>query len=675
MPIQKWNSKILYLGGHYEKKRHRCRDMGRAHFLHRGLLPHLCHREGHYNDRLKCFEGFIMKRRNLLLPLLFTSILCSCSSVTIDEPYSDTHNPFSYAGNYENPELDIDGKDDEEEWKSEWASETYSISYVSKADSNSEAKNKFQADFKLYRGEKELYVFARVTDPNLLAEGNDNGNNVSLSDSVEIYLDTLNDRGESPQTDDYQINLGIHNKTRVLVGNGSGWSSWNGLVQYESLLNGTLNNESDIDTGYSIEMSIPYKQIGINRESKIGIAFGLVDKYSSKTTNSKMWYGLTYKGNFANPQKPDTYFVYDKNTISIPPVPVYDESKDTNTYITSYASMPSAKTDTATHPDIDIGVYRKGDEVTLRLDNKGKGWGDNAGFWFYFDGGKYGKTTRDENSWCIRTTVAGGIGNFFYLGGPNKDKDVAGKAKLTLMVNEQYLMLSCPLSVVSKDYSDAPIAFGIASADLSSMKVMATMKTENGKANMSNPSSFVWIDEECKLYTNEYNPSKDNTPYNEGVGLLKSGTKDNVVDVYRKGNELKIRVKAVDETLISTYALCFYFDGSSKASTSRNNDTWCLRIKLKEKTVKDYFYLGTTNKNKAIPQTGIECNISASYIALSLPLNAVSESYQNKDIGFTASLFTSDLKTLKASMTMNGISSNNSNPSTFAWIDSNNNLK
>ncbi len=616
-----------------------------------------------------------MKHKYLLLPVLLSSFLCSCSSNTLDEPFVDSHNPFSYTGNYENPELNIDGKDDEEEWKSEWASETYTISYVSKADSNREANNKYQADFKLYRGEKELYVFARVTDPNLLAEGNDNGNNVSLSDSVEIYLDTLNDRGEAPQTDDYQINLGIHNKTRVLVGNGSGWSIWNGLVQYESLLDGTLNNETDVDVGYSIEMSIPYKQIGINRDSKIGIAFGLVDKYSSKTTNSKMWYGLTYQGNFANPQKPDTYFVYDKNTISIPPVPTYDENKDTHTYNTTYASLSEAKTDTANHPALDIGVERKGDEITLRLDNKGKGWGENAGFWFYFDGGKYGKTTRDENSWCIRTTVAGGISNFFYLGGPSKDKDVASKTKLTMMVNEQYLYLSYSLSVVNQDYSTSPIAFGVASADLSTMKVMTTMKTENGKANMSNPSSFVWLDENGKIYTNEYNPNEDTTAYNKNVALLKSDTKDNIIDAYRNGNELKIRVRVGDESLTSSYALCFYFDGSSKASTARNDDTWCLRIKLKEKTIKDYFYLGTTNKNKAISQAGIECNISTTYIILSLPLNAVSSSYANKDVGFTASLFTEDLKTLKASMTINGASSNNSNPSTFAWIGSNNELK
>ena len=228
-------------------------------------------------------------KHKLLLPILLSSLLASCG-IKVDDPYMDSHDAFSYNGNFENPELNIDGKDDEEAWKSEYASPIYSITYQSKSSNNTESQ-RYRADFKLYRGEKELCVFVKVTDPNLLVVGNDNGNNVSLSDSVEIYLDTLLNGGERPQSDDYQINLGIHNKTRVLVGNGSGWSSWTGLVQYEAILNGTMNKEDDVDEGYSIEMSIPYKQIGIERDTKIGVAFGLVDKYSSKTTNSKMWYG------------------------------------------------------------------------------------------------------------------------------------------------------------------------------------------------------------------------------------------------------------------------------------------------------------------------------------------------------------------------------------------------
>ena len=98
-----------------------------------------------------------MKNKKYFL-LLLSSFLLGCSEKEIDEIPLDTHDPFSFAGNYENPELTIDGKDDEEEWKSEWASETYTISYVSKADSNQEKQVSFKADFKLYRGEKEIQI-------------------------------------------------------------------------------------------------------------------------------------------------------------------------------------------------------------------------------------------------------------------------------------------------------------------------------------------------------------------------------------------------------------------------------------------------------------------------------------------------------------------------------------
>lgn len=603
-----------------------------------------------------------------LTPLLFAPVLiCSCG-VEIDEPFKDGHDPFSYNGNFENPELNIDGKDDEEAWTSEYATEFYTISYQSKAENNTDNK-KYTADFKLYRGEKELCVFVRATDPNLLTVGNDNGSNVSLSDSVEIYLDTLLDGGEHPQGDDYQINLGIHSKTRVLVGNGSGWSSWTGLVQYESILNGSLNDESDIDEGYAIEMSIPYKQIGITRDSKIGVAFGLVDKYSSKTTNSKMWYGLTYKGNFANPQKPDTYFVYDKNTLSVPPVPTYDESKDEHDYKVGLATVEKGQTSNASHPEIDIATSRKGDEFTIRLDNKNATWGTNTAYWLYFDGGKYGKTTRDENSWCIRISPTGGISSFFYLGGPNKNKDVASKSKLTLMINERYIYLSYSLSTVNESFATTPVALGVATADLTTQAVMNTMTTEDGKSNMSNPATFLWLDTNGDVFKNEYNPKTDTATYNENVGTVNN----NRIDAYRNGNILKIRVKNDSSDLMTTSGIAFYLDASSKESTARNADTWCLRIN--NKVIKDYFTLAPGDGNKAISNEGIDVQVSNDYVVVSLPLDGASSDYSNKDVGFTCSLF--DRESIKTTSTMvcGEKKTSNTNPSTFVWIGSDNSLK
>ena len=96
---------------------------------------------------------------------------------------------------------------------------------------------------------------------------------------------------------------------------------------------------------------------------------------------------------------------------------------------------------------------------------------------------------------------------------------------------------------------------------------------------------------------------------------------------------------------------------------------------IKEGTIKDYFFLGSTNQNKAISQEGIECSISSSYIVIILPLNVVSDTYTTKDIGFTSSLFTSDLKTLKTSMKIGEKTTSSTNPSTFLWISPNNTIQ
>ena len=239
------------------------------------------------------------------------------------------------------------------------------------------------------------------------------------------------------------------------------------------------------------------------------------------------------------------------------------------------------------------------------------------------------------------------------------------------MVDDRYMYLCYSLSLINEKYVSKPIAFALASADLTTQKVMVTMTSENGKASMSNPSTFAWIDSSGELFSNDYNPEKDTTPYLTSVGLIK----DNPVDIYRKENILKLRVKAVDEALMSNYSITFYFDASSKESTTRNNSTWCLRIKIKEKTVKDYFMLGPDNKNKAILQTGIILEVSSKYLVVSLPLDGISSSYKDKDIGFTCSLFNPEFTKLDSTMKVNEVQTNNSNPSTFVWIDSASNLK
>ena len=126
-----------------------------------------------------------------------------------------------------------------------------------------------------------------------------------------IYFDFKNDGSSKVQSDDIQINIGAHGKTRIFVGSNGTWGSWNGLLDYEINLRGTLNDATDEDNGYSVELMIPYAQVGIDKNSMFGVAVGHVarGKDSTHETLQYTWGGLVYEGSFVDPQVPRSYIV------------------------------------------------------------------------------------------------------------------------------------------------------------------------------------------------------------------------------------------------------------------------------------------------------------------------------------------------------------------------------
>lgn len=213
-------------------------------------------------------------------------------------------NQFDYDGNYSAPELTINGLADDEVWQNTSVLTTFG--------------NGDCASVKVYRGTAALFFLFEVKDNVLLTEGETNDDAVTRSDSIEFYLDTLADGGAKPQSDDYQINLGIHGKTRIMQGAGSNWGNWNGLIDYEVAINGTLNDGTEKnDVGYTVEVMIPYSQIGIEKDDTIGVSFGQVDKYGTGATviTDWNWYGWTFDGAFREPQTIDNYVLLDKNNV------------------------------------------------------------------------------------------------------------------------------------------------------------------------------------------------------------------------------------------------------------------------------------------------------------------------------------------------------------------------
>ncbi len=208
---------------------------------------------------------------------------------------------FDYDGNYVAPELTINGMGDDAVWGT-----TPILAKFGHGNA---------ATVKAYRGELALFFLFEVKDVILLTEGETNDDAVTRSDSIEFYLDTLANGGLKPQNDDYQINLGIHGKTRIMQGSGSGWGNWNGLIDYEVTLNGVLNDSVEAtDVGYCVEVMIPYTQINIEKEDTIAVSFGQVDKFNLGSTvlTDWDWAGWTFNGVATEPQSPDNYVLLDK---------------------------------------------------------------------------------------------------------------------------------------------------------------------------------------------------------------------------------------------------------------------------------------------------------------------------------------------------------------------------
>lgn len=88
------------------------------------------------------------------------------------------------------------------------------------------------------------------------------------------YVFTQND--VNPVLEDdimYHINLLEHKKDDRGTAQGESDRRWNGEAKYAVVLNGSLNDSSDVDTGYTVELAIPWHELDLR--PALGLTFGL----------------------------------------------------------------------------------------------------------------------------------------------------------------------------------------------------------------------------------------------------------------------------------------------------------------------------------------------------------------------------------------------------------------
>jgi hypothetical protein len=121
-----------------------------------------------------------------------------------------------------------------------------------------------------------LYFFIKVTDNDLTAyQTEQDHSKLYMDDMVEILIDTQNDKDSCWAEDDivYHINLfGVKKDDRGSLDCISN-SKWNGKADIVVSMHGTVNDTTDVDSGYLVSVIFTWDEIGLEPEK--GLTMGI----------------------------------------------------------------------------------------------------------------------------------------------------------------------------------------------------------------------------------------------------------------------------------------------------------------------------------------------------------------------------------------------------------------
>ena len=229
-----------------------------------------------------------------LVAIIVITVLSFSKRPSVLDNYvaSDNDNPFIVDTGYKKPEIKLDGIMDDSQWTD--------LAELTFGDTTS-------AEIKAFYGESGIYIGACVSDADLCGSST----NVYDNSSFEVYLDSTGTGDTAPVKDDFQIFIDVKEQSLARRGDNGVWVETNLIKNYAVETDGTLGDLVS-DTGYTVELFIPYSQLGGKPQINYGVAFGLVE-CSSGTRNA--WVGLPG----VNVQSPATYYKFYQDTNTIEP--------------------------------------------------------------------------------------------------------------------------------------------------------------------------------------------------------------------------------------------------------------------------------------------------------------------------------------------------------------------
>ena len=176
--------------------------------------------------------------------------------------------PLQYTALRTTGNITVDGKDDEKDWSKATWTELFS-DIESGVDSNPLRKS----HCKMLWDDNYLYLFARLDETNLWASITQHDEAVFQDNAFEMFI---NPEGTNFNYFEFQINaygtVWDLFMPKPYRNDGKNLTSWDikGLKKAIQL-NGTINNPTDKDKGWSIELAIPFKSVNLSGDSHPGV--------------------------------------------------------------------------------------------------------------------------------------------------------------------------------------------------------------------------------------------------------------------------------------------------------------------------------------------------------------------------------------------------------------------
>jgi len=220
------------------------------------------------------YTNELMKRSGFMKKTVFFSFACLpllfSGSVNAQESFKGLENLFTvpkhYSAGFAASAPVIDGDVTDAVWSNvPWTDDFTDI------EGDRQPVPYYKTRCKLIWDKDYLYIAAVIKDPDVWAYVKNHDEVVFQDDDFEIFIDPLNTTHQYFELEVNAINtiwdLYLPKAYRNL---GSGLTSWESGVRSAVKVQGTVNNPSDKDQGWTVEMAIPYSKLNVKKAPEEG---------------------------------------------------------------------------------------------------------------------------------------------------------------------------------------------------------------------------------------------------------------------------------------------------------------------------------------------------------------------------------------------------------------------